>query len=192
MENLTLIRKQRLAVTTLTLSLLWAFPNFASASFGNKPSDRHESHRTKARETKATKTDRKHDSKPGFFAALFHPEKRRESHPQLAFHGGSVREVRTTAYTHDEADHQAYGRSTAIGTTLRACRAYNSAAADWSRFPLGTKFQIVGEPTVYVVDDCGGALYGPNTIDIYRPSLSSMDAWGTRFVQIKILDFGRR
>lgn len=103
----------------------------------------------------------------------------------------STRLVRTTAYTHEEADHAAYGRSTAIGTTLRCSRTYTSAAADWSRFPLGTKFQIVGEPTIYVIDDCGGALWGTDTIDIYRPNLAAMNAWGTRHVEIKILEWAK-
>lgn len=98
--------------------------------------------------------------------------------------------VRTTAYCHEEADHKPYGRLTAIGTTLQCRPDHTSAAADWSRFPLGTRFQIVGEPTIYVVEDCGGALWGTSTIDIYRPTMSAMHAWGTRHVEIKILQYG--
>ena len=45
-----------------------------------------------------------------------------------------------------------------------------SAAADWSRFPLGTRFQIVGTQDRYVIDDYGGALVGTNTIDLYKTS----------------------
>jgi len=107
--------------------------------------------------------------------------------------GRSIRKmfVRTTAYTHTESDHLEYGNKNAIGTTLQCRKDYTSAAADWSRFPLGTKFRIVGDPTVYVVDDCGGALWGTSTIDIYKPSMSAMHAWGTRHVEIEILDFGK-
>tara|TARA_R110002096_G_scaffold376724_7_gene570490 strand:- start:5549 stop:6346 length:798 start_codon:yes stop_codon:yes gene_type:complete len=102
----------------------------------------------------------------------------------------SALSVRTTAYTHSESDHLVYGRKTAIGSTLRSTQSYTSAAADWSRFPIGTTFKIEGEPTTYVVDDYGSALVGTNTIDIYRPSRSSMNRWGVRNVSIKILKVG--
>ena len=98
--------------------------------------------------------------------------------------------VRTTAYTHSEADHLIYGKSTASGTQLRAEKKYTSAAADWSRFPLGTTFRIKGDSTIYVVDDYGIALVGTSTIDIYRPSKEAMDRWGVREVQIEILKVG--
>lgn len=115
---------------------------------------------------------------------------RRETPLQAFSRGVKSMFVRTTAYTHTESDHLQYGRLNAIGTTLRCEPHYTSAAADWSRFPLGTKFKISGEPTVYVIDDCGGALWGTNTIDIYRPSMSAMHAWGTRHVQIEVLHYG--
>ena len=101
-------------------------------------------------------------------------------------------QVRTTAYTHTEDDHLAYGRSTESGTTLRGERKYTSAAADWSRFPLGTTFRIVGDKsgTIYVIDDYGSALVGTSTIDIYRPSKESMNQWGVRHVEIEILEVG--
>ncbi|MEM1294956.1 MAG: 3D domain-containing protein [Verrucomicrobiota bacterium] len=98
--------------------------------------------------------------------------------------------VRTTAYTHSESDHLVYGRKTAVGSTLRSSTSYTSAAADWSRFPIGTTFKIVGEPTTYVVDDYGSALVGTNTIDIYRPTRASMNRWGVRNVSIKIIKMG--
>ncbi len=53
-----------------------------------------------------------------------------------------IRGVRTTAYTHTEADHLPYGNRSALGTELRYTPEYHSVAADWSRFPLGTKFRI--------------------------------------------------
>ena len=101
-----------------------------------------------------------------------------------------LRFVRTTAYTHTESDHKQWGLSSASGTRLTANRRYNSAAADWSVYPPGTKFKIVGEPTVYVVDDYGRALVGTKTIDIYRPSHASMNNWGVRNVQIQIVEEG--
>ena len=97
--------------------------------------------------------------------------------------------VRTTAYTHTESDHLVYGRQTAIGTTLQAGRV-NSAAADWSFMPVGTKFRIVGDKTLYEVDDYGSALVGTETVDIYRPSRSSMNTWGVRHVDIRIVERG--
>ncbi len=104
--------------------------------------------------------------------------------------GTTRRVVRTTAYTHTEADHQEYGRSNAIGTTLKASRSHNSAAADWSRFPVGTVFRILGDKTIYVIEDYGRALVGTDTIDIYRPNRSAMKQWGVRHVEIEILKYG--
>lgn len=97
--------------------------------------------------------------------------------------------VRTTAYTHTEADHRRYGKKTAVGTTLVSGNV-NSAAADWSFMPLGTKFRIKGSTTIYVVEDYGSALVGTTTVDIYRPSKRSMWSWGVRHVDIEIVEEG--
>ncbi|MCW0221504.1 MAG: hypothetical protein OJI67_24475, partial [Prosthecobacter sp.] len=60
--------------------------------------------------------------------------------------------VRTTAYCHDEADHIVYGEMNALGTPLKF-GSLRSAAADWSRYPVGTRFRITGQPNVvYEVD----------------------------------------
>lgn len=98
--------------------------------------------------------------------------------------------VRTTAYTHTEADHLQYGKKTAAGGTLQYTKKYTSAAADWSKFPLGTKFKIDGIKTTFVVDDYGSALVGSETIDIYHPSKSAMNNWGVKHVDITILEYG--
>ena len=97
--------------------------------------------------------------------------------------------VRTTAYTHTEGDHLKHGRQTCIGTTLRY-DAVHSAAADWSRWPLGTTFRILDTGEICKVDDIGWALSGRNTIDLYKPSRSDMNGWGTRVVNIGILNWG--
>jgi 3D (Asp-Asp-Asp) domain-containing protein len=98
--------------------------------------------------------------------------------------------VRTTAYTHDESDHIVYGVKNAIGTNLKFGDV-RSAAADWSRFPVGTKFRIAGQPgIVYVVDDYGSALVGTGTIDLYKPSQSMMNQWGVRHVDIEVIEWG--
>ena len=98
--------------------------------------------------------------------------------------------VRTTAYCHDEADHIVYGTKNAIGSTLRFGNV-RSAAADWSRYPVGTLFRITSQPDVtYVVDDYGSALVGTGTIDIYKPSRKQMNDWGVRHVNIEVLQWG--
>jgi 3D (Asp-Asp-Asp) domain-containing protein len=100
-----------------------------------------------------------------------------------------VQSVRTTAYTHTESDHKKYGRKSAAGTQLRRGEV-NSAAADWSRWPLGTRFYVVETGEIYEVDDYGWMLAGTNTIDLYKPSKSRMNQWGVRRVTIQILEWG--
>ncbi len=103
--------------------------------------------------------------------------------------GERHRLVRTTAYSHMENEPGAPGRKTAIGTTL-AYGAVRSAAADWSVYPVGTRFKIKGLPYTYVVDDFGSALVGTNTIDIFHPTLGLMRKWGTRKAEITITHWG--
>jgi len=98
-----------------------------------------------------------------------------------------IANVRTTAYTHTEKG----GRRNAIGVRLSGANVM-SAAADWSRYPLGTRFQIVGTADRYVIDDYGGALIGTNTIDLYKTSRVAMRQWGVRKVDIDILDWGSK
>jgi 3D (Asp-Asp-Asp) domain-containing protein len=97
--------------------------------------------------------------------------------------------VKTTAYTDSESGHRCYGTKNAIGSNLQS-GAINSAAADWSRFPIGTKFRIVDIDKTYVVDDYGSALIGTDTIDLYVPSRRIMDQWGARRVTIEVLEKG--
>jgi 3D (Asp-Asp-Asp) domain-containing protein len=98
--------------------------------------------------------------------------------------------VRTTAYTHTERDHLPYGKSNAVGTTLDGVGVVRSAAADWARWPAGTRFLIMSTGQIYEVDDYGWALSGRNTIDIYCPSWAQMNNWGVRRVTIQILHWG--
>ena len=97
--------------------------------------------------------------------------------------------IRTTAYTHSESDHIQHGCQTCIGTTLRY-DTIHSAAADWSRWPVGTTFRILGTGEICKVDDIGWALSGRNTVDLYKPTRDAMNAWGTRTVNIEILNWG--
>ena len=98
---------------------------------------------------------------------------------------GRLSKVRTTAYTHTERG----GRHSAIGTRLCG-KNVQSAAADWSRFPLGTKFRIIDTNEVFQIDDYGTALIGTSTIDLYKTNRLAMRKWGVRMVDIDILEWG--
>ncbi len=102
-------------------------------------------------------------------------------------YGTKISNVRTTAYTHTEEG----GHRNAVGKTLSSS-GHVSAAADWSRFPLGTRFQIIGTQDRYVIDDYGGALVGTNTIDLYKTSRREVRLWGVRRVDIEILEWGSK
>ncbi len=110
--------------------------------------------------------------------------------PMVLASNGSRRTVRTTAYCHDESDHIAYGNRNAVGTPLKF-GSIRSAAADWSRYPLGTLFRIASQPgVVYQVDDYGSALVGTDTIDLYKPTRAMMNDWGVRHVDIEVIKWG--
>jgi 3D (Asp-Asp-Asp) domain-containing protein len=162
--------------------------------------------------------------------------------------------VRTTAYTHTEADHLEYTNHNALGGELHAAgppvrraeirrvtvafeqsdyqrasyttgpqpfslndrprveraepitvktkRGRNvvvrkvqppkigSAAADWSRWPVGTTFRLLSTGQIYRVDDYGWALAGRNTIDLYMATPREMNNWGAREEPIQILQWG--
>ena len=98
-----------------------------------------------------------------------------------------IANVRTTAYTHTERG----GRRNAMGVRLSGSDAM-SAASDWSRYPLGTRFQSVGTSDRYVIDDYGGALVGTNTIDLYKTSRAAMRQWGVRKVDIDVIEWGSK
>ena len=99
---------------------------------------------------------------------------------------GRTQKVRTTAYTHNEGGS---GAKNAIGRRL-ATGNCKSAAADWSRYPLGTRFRVVNTGQEYVIDDYGGALVGTNSIDLYKPSRAEVRRWGVRHVDIEVLQWG--
>ncbi|MEO5717496.1 MAG: hypothetical protein ABIR29_02870 [Chthoniobacterales bacterium] len=96
-----------------------------------------------------------------------------------------VAKVRTTAYTHTEAG----GSRNAVGKRLSG-KNVMSAAADWSRWPLGTKFRIVDTDEVFQIDDYGSALIGTETIDLYKINRQAMNRWGVRKVDIDVIEWG--
>ncbi len=102
-------------------------------------------------------------------------------------HARRITKVRTTAYTHTEAG----GRRNAIGTRLSG-KDVKSAAADWSRWPLGTKFRIIETNEVFQIDDYGSALIGTGTIDLYKTNRLAMNKWGVRKVDIDIIEWGSK
>jgi 3D (Asp-Asp-Asp) domain-containing protein len=102
-----------------------------------------------------------------------------------ARHPAGRMHVRTTAYCSREAG----GHRNAVGERLSG-RFVRSAASDWSRFPLGTRFRIVGMAEEYIIDDYGTALVGTNTIDLYKISTLEMREWGVRHVDIDVLQWG--
>lgn len=119
------------------------------------------------------------------------PNLGRDKHKMPFYHPKqTVRAVRTTAYTHTEGDHLAYGPRSASGSRLNYSDTHRSAAADWSVYPLGTQFKIKGQPYIYTVDDYGSALVGTATIDIYQPTKALMRSWGTRVVEIEVIKWG--
>lgn len=99
--------------------------------------------------------------------------------------GQRISKVRTTAYTHTEAG----GSRNAIGKKLSG-KNVMSAAADWSRWPLGTKFRVVQTDEIFQIDDYGSALIGTGTIDLYKTNRLAMRKWGVRSVDIDVLEWG--
>jgi len=97
-----------------------------------------------------------------------------QSTPTLSI-GQHMHYVRTTAYTHSEGS----GCHNALGCRLSGQHVM-SAASDWSRFPLGTRFLIPDTNEEYIIDDYGTALVGTNTIDLYKLNRLDMHRWGVR------------
>ena len=100
-------------------------------------------------------------------------------------HLGRMSNVRTTAYTLKEKG----GVRNALGKYLSGHHVM-SAAADWSVFPLGTRFRICSTREEFIIDDYGTALVGTSTIDLYKPTKLEMKRWGARNVDIDILQWG--
>ncbi len=96
----------------------------------------------------------------------------------------SLEETRTTT----RVTKTAHGAKRAIAVTRRP--KIGSAAADWSRWPVGTTFRLLSTGQIYRVDDYGWALSGRNTIDLYMATRSAMNSWGARQEPIQILQWG--
>ncbi len=97
--------------------------------------------------------------------------------------------VKASAYSFGAACNGAWAKRNAIGGSLKSGQV-NSAAADWSKFPLGTKFRVVESGKIYVVDDYGSAMVGKDKVDLYMSDYSQVDRWGVRNVTLEIIEWG--
>jgi 3D (Asp-Asp-Asp) domain-containing protein len=97
--------------------------------------------------------------------------------------------VLATAYSSGAACNGAWSGRNAVGGRLKSGKV-NSAAADWSRFPLGTKFRVVETGKVYVVDDYGSAMVGKDKVDLFMADYGQVRRWGKRNVTLEIIEWG--
>ncbi len=97
---------------------------------------------------------------------------------------GTVSRVRTT--TRVTKTTRLVKRATAVARIP----VIGSAAADWSRWPMGTTFRLLSTGQMYRVDDYGWALSGRNTIDLYMANSRDMNTWGARQETIQIMEWG--
>jgi len=81
------------------------------------------------------------------------------------------------------ADGGAVGSLTASGVRTH----WGTVAADWRVYPVGSRLQIEGFPSViFVVEDTGGGVRG-NIFDIWFPDLSTAVAFGTKSLKVTVL-----
>ena len=97
--------------------------------------------------------------------------------------------VTATAYSSGAKCNGAWAHRNAIGGPLKS-GAVNSAATDWSRIPLGTKFRVVETGKVYIVDDYGSAMVGKDKVDLFHTSYRDVYHWGVRQVTLEIMEWG--
>jgi 3D (Asp-Asp-Asp) domain-containing protein len=97
--------------------------------------------------------------------------------------------VTATAYSSGAKCNGAWAQRNAIGGRLQSGQV-NSAAADWSRFQVGTKFRVVETGKVYVVDDYGSAMVGKDKVDLFHTSYRDVYRWGVRQVNLEIIEWG--
>lgn len=97
--------------------------------------------------------------------------------------------VVATAYGASAKCNSKWAGRNAIGGRLKS-GAVTSAAADWSRFPVGTKFRVKETGQVYVVDDYGSAMVGKDKVDLFKTNYREVYRWGVRHVQLEIIEWG--
>jgi 3D (Asp-Asp-Asp) domain-containing protein len=97
--------------------------------------------------------------------------------------------VVATAYGASAKCNSIWAGKNAIGGRLKSGQV-TSAAADWSRFPVGTKFRVKETGRVYVVDDYGSAMVGKDKVDLFKTNYRDVYRWGVRNVQLEIIEWG--
>jgi 3D (Asp-Asp-Asp) domain-containing protein len=97
--------------------------------------------------------------------------------------------VVATAYGASAKCNSKWAGKNAIGGRLKSGEV-TSAAADWSRFPVGTKFRVKETGRVYVVDDYGSAMVGKDKVDLFKTNYRDVYRWGVRNVNLEIIEWG--
>ncbi len=97
--------------------------------------------------------------------------------------------VVATAYGASAKCNSVWAGKNAIGGRLKSGEV-TSAAADWSRFPVGTKFRVKETGRVYVVDDYGSAMVGKDKVDLFKTNYRDVYRWGVRDVNLEIIEWG--
>ena len=97
----------------------------------------------------------------------------------------TIIEATVTAYAAG-GDGGNVGSMTATGVQAH----WGTVAADWRRYPPGTRLQIEGFPNeTFVVEDTGGGVRG-DTFDIWFSDLPTAVAFGTKTLHVTILGAG--
>lgn len=78
---------------------------------------------------------------------------------------------------------------TAVGTRYQS-GAISSAAADWSRFPVGTIFRVLATGELFEVDDFTEDVVGRNFLLLYKPSSARVGESPEHQVTIEIVTWG--
>jgi uncharacterized protein YabE (DUF348 family) len=94
--------------------------------------------------------------------------------------------VKATAYSEEEASNS-WGLQTAMGVdAVRDPNGWSTIAVDPSVIPLGTKVYVEGYGYA-IAQDTGSAIIGMH-IDCFFYTVAEMNAWGTRTVNVYILN----
>jgi 3D (Asp-Asp-Asp) domain-containing protein len=102
---------------------------------------------------------------------------------------GKTVPVVATAYGASAKCNSKWAGRNAIGGRLKSGEV-TSAAADWSRFPVGTKFRVRETGRIYVVDDYGSAMVGKDKVDLFKTNYREVYRWGVRQVNLEIIEWG--
>jgi len=118
------------------------------------------------------------------------PDFRRVSNSGTALEPFSVSETRSTTTVKTTRVTKKSRRVKRAIAVIRRPPPIGSAAADWSRWPVGTTFRLLSTGQIYRVEDYGWALSGRNTIDLYMANSRDMNTWGARQEPIQVLRWG--